>query len=658
MLDQRLLKKHDHITELQAKADEFQEMDQKRWFSITVHEIKTWLLDFVNRNNFSSIIHAKDVTELIMKLNRDELPGKKLTLINDIPLNLPEHINVLLQEQYGNEESEWVYAVAIAEAIADVSDDLPKVVALWKLSYNNSLVWFKLRHHLAKQLRENSEKKHNFFENCHKIVEHTLKNIHVDMRTSDIESFIKNTERFEEKKSFFNTIEWELNFGYNNYHSFLLEILDVVRLLDKKEYITLLDKIKTPVIISSLLFNAEINKSLNEQVKLLNIALVSSSEIHLENSILPPLLLDKIHNSLKEIEEYYNENPHIENKSEEDIIEIVNILTNQDATGIIAFYWITYLISKDESAHNSNSDILKHTYKLVSMLSEGLKNKGFTLSNLICHFDKLIELNQQQKTRLDMAMSGFYALCSIFIEEKKPTIETRDLLVTIYKKSLSISHFGLRTSYNGQFLGYADYQVGLLLSHSYTPSDEWLSIWNDLSELRRESLHYSYTRKNSSTSPDLTHAYSALAAIEWLISERFKKHAVALELWIYLLQISLRNNELHFQDDWKIYIMNLYARLPYIVNNIEGMEYQYAHYLEYLGGDNELWIAACAALQLNGVNLNEVNSELSTIDLNYIFNSYLAWNNKDGGKKRTFNLVDQAKSLLGILRNNDISKQE
>ncbi|AIU67023.1 hypothetical protein ABF162_08430 [Vibrio coralliilyticus] len=656
MLDQRLLNKHDHIAELQEKASKLQKIEKLNWFPIAVDEIRKWLFGFIDANKFSSIIDTKDINEIITRLNRDELPGKNLALVNDIPPSLPENINGLLQNQIGSEESEeseeseWVYATAIAEAIANESDNLLKVVTLWRLSYNYSIAWFKLRHHLAKKLRENTGKAHNFVKTCQKILDHTLGNIHFDVREADREDFIKTTEEFEKRRSFFNTIEWELIFGHINCYSFLLDILDVVRLLDKKKYVNFLDTIKSPAIISSIIINGEIDKSLSEQVNLLNLSLENSTEINLEDSILIPLLFKKIHYSLKEIEEYYTKNPDIENKSEEDITEIVNVLISSDVTGALSFYWITYLISRDESAHNSNSDVLKHTYNLIRMLSEGLHSKGFILSSLTCHFYKLIELNQQRKTRIDMAMYGFYALCSIFIKEEKPSIDTSQLLVTIYKSSLLKSHFGLRTSYNGQFLGYADYQVGLLLSHFDNPSVEWLSIWNDLSKLRRDSLYYSYTRKNISTSPDLTHAYSGLAAVEWLISGGFQKHAVALDLWIYLLKISLRNNELHFQDDWKIYIMNLYARLPYIINSIDSGEHKYAYYLEYLGGDNELWIAACDALKLNGVNLNEVNSDLSTTDLNYIFNSYLAWNTRDGGKKRTFNLVDQAKSLLEVLR--------
>jgi hypothetical protein len=98
--------------------------------------------------------------------------------------------------------------------------------------------------------------------------------------------------------------------------------------------------------------------------------------------------------------------------------------------------------------------------------------------------------------------------------------------------------------------------------------------------------------------------------------------------------------------------MNLFARLPYIIDkvfDIENIEIEYARYLDYLGGDYELWVAACDSLRMNGVNLNKVNSKVPSLNLNYIIKSYLAWSNRDGGKKHSFDLTAQANLLLEAL---------
>ena len=636
MLDKRLLNGDVNAIEFNERMITAGNCEAEDWFLDAVKTLELWMENFVGEQHCLLKDNTVSITEAAKLLNRAQLPGKLLASVNGVPANLVEGVDALLQETKSDDISEWVFGTALAEAMMKCSENPHNLVALWELSDYHYLAKVKLKQHCSVILRGNSVKASSFLDSCDLIVKHFKENIGSSIRPHHNDTFMAGIEALKKNKSFFNTASWEAVYGQGFNDFPLIGIIDITRGFDKKKYIDILEEIEIPQVLSIMFFNTEISKSLDEQLEILDAA-VSRSEPN--NSSVIPMILSEIEASIMMLN---NQNKDKSSKAlNEDILRLISPLVNMSEKRL-SYYWLVSLISKDDAVHNADEANAGYVNKIIECLSKELMTQDLDFHSFLKYFEELSFLHKEQKTRLSMVMYGFYALSGVFVDEKLND-EIRSELLTIYESTLLNSDYGLRTDYSGTSIGYGDYNPGLIFAKNETCLEDWNRTWNSLLVKRRGRLFYAYSKGSYETSPDLTLAYAGLAAIEWLVSDQIDNSKNKLELFTLLLKLSIRKNELHFQDEWKYFIMNLFARLPYIVQGPDS-ESVYRDCLIELGGDNELVVGACDSLKRNGVDMDVIRHALPSVEVT--LNSYIAWLERDGGKKAGFNLSEQAIDML------------
>lgn len=651
-INELLLSNRQNDLELRDKKLSLDMLDEneveEKWVSTAKNELVLWFSDFIQSQNPTNITDALKLSDQLSLLTRDQLPGKRLSMqCDEIPNSFFVGIDALLEGGEADDFTKKIYAQSLA-IFTENANTVEQLVGVLSFIHNDMMVRAIWGEDLARRIDTDNEEKPLFIILIDSVVCYINENLDRGSFSRGGSDLSQSVSEFVKIKSFFNVLEWETFFRRERYFSGLFNLIDIIRLIDKEKYVSILEDLIAPQVFDFLLVGSSIECDIDEQLSLLESSLNVNSHSP-EDSIVAPLLMNKILLTLKTAMDlgYNSKNPELD--IDKYLLMFVAILNKYDLSGRLSFYLVVYLIRNDKGAHEVSSEDESINFKFITLLAKDYRCRKISEKNLTAFVDSLISLHECGKSRLDISFYGVNALTLLLISDEKHDSDFNNFLYEQYLRVLKIGTYSLRATYSGQSLGYADYHAGMIFVLNDNTAELWLNCWQSLVVKRRKALYYSYTKETSNQLPDLTHVYNGVAAIDMMLAGEHENLTAAKSLWLNVFTVCLTLSERFYGEEWNVIIINLYSRLPHIlISDNHSVESQVAEYLNMLGGEVELIVGAINSLELNGVDIFELQKSLSlqNINLSEYLTGYINWMERDGANPSKLNVIEQAKKIL------------
>ncbi|KHD08293.1 hypothetical protein PN36_15640 [Candidatus Thiomargarita nelsonii] len=426
--------------------------------------------------------------------------------------------------------------------------------------------------------------------------------------------------------------------------SHLIEMLDLVRQLDKTHYLTILDTLTYPILVRNALKNYKITQDREEILSLLaNANTVLDNNGKWNKRTVAPLLAEMIVSHAHRLVESLKRLPDsFQQLREQEIPDWFNkafgvLLTRQDGN-VIGIKWLIELIERYQSEiWRSGETEWSITVTAIECLSKCLAEKDYRLK----------ETDAEEIKR--HGLSKF--LAATLIAEKKTTLSESEDLWQWFQKLLLTEDEGIKNHFDsGQLTGrWVYYQPANLLANSNeNPVKQWQQTWNKLQEQRNCAMHYIKDRNALASSQFLMQ--TGICTLDWLLD--YQKDELARELW-QVLYDALRETWLTQRNDinnvWPRLIGFLFAREHKIFEPQDTyLTKILPQHLKPLWGNSDLLTLVSLNLNQNGLSPQKLIEAFQAIGIDILAN--IKTNNLwEKVTNKSFHMTDEVNTLLNSL---------
>lgn len=673
MKDARLMANNQYAQKRESDMVEGKTVTPEPWFDQAVTAIADSPLLTNIKIKLESYRDDETLYKLIRGVDRSELPGQTVAILEGIPAGFPEEIDAVANGDHeATNQAAWLWGYALSRVCTGVDTTYKLLDVCFRLA-QDEIAYEAFLIGLSAALE--SENSVHVLSALNSLVEH-IANSPEKYVSRDQEHFRQIVQDWKVETNLASI--WSFN-AFENfpYYCDSIGILEAVRRSDPVRYLQLLETAALPPIIEGAFSKLDVSYDFDVILQLLTVAPLTH-EVNDGNPVwnkklTAPILIDSALEHVKAVADVIIRT----NLEQKDIAEterdtttnvllqrLTETLLGRDDGTFLAIHWMCHLIERNATKPWGNNERWSPIPYAIEAIASGLYSKGIKLEDILRNFPQLAiptdevlkQLRQSGVGDLDQYAkpSGLdILLACLWItnqSESKSVFEDEELL-RFLDVLLIRQDGGLYISVPEACPTDREYYPALLYSTHNNPYEAWNASWSSLAEQRRLFRHrWADSTAPRSEDPSFFLANVGLATVDWLISPEVAKPEQAFPFWkaVFNAVFNVFITPPSFNKvRWNNLIAKLFSRLPHASTPQIRLSLV-GEYLLRLGGNDELFIWSLANVCQNGVNIRDCSDILEKLgkDLKGRLEAYVEWEGRESNQRKNGRMIEVCQSLI------------